>query len=155
MSWRKGGWGKYSLRGRRLNCTGGEGGEAHRRKREREWDEKGWEEWVMEGEQLNDAAIGGNGGENGGENVDVKSDGANGGEIEGNKRDVGDGEGREMDGGGCGGRVEEGALTEGGSRSRRKPLRGGRRGTKNKKMSEGEKERLALYMAKWLGKGST
>ena len=109
----------------------------------------------MEREQLNGAAIGGNGGENGGDNVDGKSDGGNGGEIGGNERDVGDGEGREMDGGGGGGQVEEGALTEGGSHSRRKPLRGGRRGRKNSKLSEGEKERLALYMAKWLGKRPT
>ena len=58
-------------------------------------------------------------------------------------------------GGGGGGQVEEGNLTEGGSRSRRKPLRGRRRGTKNSKMSEGEKERLALYMAKWLGRRPT
>ena len=59
-----------------------------------------------------------------------------------------------MDGGGNVGQVKEGTLAEGGSLLGRKPLRGGRR-VKKSKMSEGEKEKLALYMAKWLGRGPT
>ena len=64
------------------------------------------------------------------------------------------GEGKEMDGGSGGGQLEEGTLAGGVPLKRRKPLRGGRRG-KNSTKSEGEKEKLALYMAKWLGRRPT
>ena len=129
------------------------GGEAHRRKREREWDERGWEEWEVEGEQLNGAATNDIGGDSGGI-VEGEVDGVNVEGNGGNVGDVGEGGGREMDGEGNVGQVKEGALAEGGSLLERKPLRGGRR-VKKSKMSEGEKEKLALYMAKWLGRGPT
>ena len=58
--------------------------------------------------------------------------------------------GKEMDGGGRGGSKQRVKLTEGRPGSKRKPLRGRRRGG-SKSISEEDDRRLALTMKRWLG----
>ena len=108
--------------GRRRGGTEGE--------RAREWDEKGWEEWVMLKE----------GGRTFGE------------EQEGDTVSVGDGgkvAGEEMDVGGVVGEAEVLTSPVRSRPSKRVPLRGRRRG-KLKGTAKEEAERLAKSMAGWL-----
>ena len=120
----------------------GGGGEALRRKREREWETEGWEEWNMVEEERGAAPseeehVEGN----------VVMDKV-GEMMEGKRGEVGDGS--ENDGGGDGGREAEVTLHKGRPTSKRKPLRGRRRGKKNG-LGEGEREKMALLLTKWMG----
>ena len=120
----------------------GGGGEALRRKRWREWDEGGWEQWELEEEEPkeNGSAV-----STGGEvRLEMEGNGGHEGEID--VRGVGE---REMNVEGDG-EIGGEPLAVGEAPKGRKPLRGRRRGGKRSTTKE-EKERLALSMARWLG----
>ena len=124
------------------------GGEAHRKRREREWEMYGWEEWeVLEtnpdhtGPGFPQEHLGGPVGEGEGASTAMGEGGDGAAEIlgecerRGRTRDDGGSErviegngGKEMDGGGRGGSKQRVKLTEGRPGSKRKPLRGRRRG---------------------------
>ena len=152
------------------------GGEAHRRKREREWEMYGWEEWeVLEtnpnhsGPGFPQEHLGGPVGEGEGAST-AMGEGVDGaaerhsegmGEAKGNGKCKNDGlndrvmegaGGVEVDGSGGGGSKQRVKLAEGKPKSTRKPLRGMRRKGRKNSISEEEGERLALTMKRWLGR---
>ena len=113
------------------------GGEALRCKRQREWEERGWEELELIEEEDKGTMPG--------EDVMVREDNAVNDE---NVKDVRENGGRmvDRDGGGDVG-AERGRQV--GEEPKRKPLRGKRRGRKSIRGEEAE--RMAATMARWLG----
>ena len=122
-------------------------GEYTRVKRRREWDIMGWEEWSleMEGAAPNGGIL--NEGDIGDDERQVME--GKRGEWREERGDEGGNDGGEGDGGGD-------SVVQSHKRkpsSKRKPLRGGRRG-KWKGLEEGDREKMASLLRHWIGSGN-
>ena len=131
----------------------GGGGEAHRSKRRREWDEAGWEQFEMEEEEQRETGSAVTTGEDNHGEIMEGGQGERGSDVVERNGGIGEMEGEVVDGGGDGAEIGGDNGTGGRPIAGRKPLRGRRRGKKKRKAQEEEK--MANYMSRWLGNQDT